>query len=62
MATTLPDATAVIADAAKAMTQWETNWSVTLYKFIGITVVLLVIMIALFQFGNIQEISKNFPR
>jgi hypothetical protein len=62
MATTLPDATAVIADAAKAMTQWETNWSVTLYKFIGITVVLLVIMIALFQFGNIQEITKNFPR
>ena len=64
MATTLaPDATAAASiDAVKTMDLWETNWSVTLYKFIGLTVVLLAILIALFQFGNIQEIAKNFPR
>jgi hypothetical protein len=69
MATTLPDATAAPAtaaatsiNAAKIMDLWETNWSVTLYKFIGLTVVLLAIMIALFQVGNLQEIAKNFPR
>lgn len=67
MATTLPDATAATVtatsvNAAKIMDVWETNWSVTLYKFIGLTVVLLAILIALFQFANIQEIAKNFPR
>ena len=67
MATTLPDATAApvaatSVNAAKIMDLWETNWSVTLYKFIGLTVVLLAIMIALFQVGNLQEIAKNFPR
>ncbi len=41
---------------------WETNYTTTIIKFSIFTLVFLVLLILLFNFGNLQEIAKNFPK
>lgn len=49
-------------DAAKALLSWDNNWTISLIKFVVLTVVCLCVLIGVLQFGNLQEIAKNFSR
>jgi hypothetical protein len=49
-------------EAAKAMLSWDNNWTTSLIKFIVLTLVCLCVLVVMLQFGNLQEIAKNFSR
>lgn len=41
---------------------WTSSWVSSLLKFIVLTIILLVALVLMFTFGNLNEIQKNFPR
>lgn len=51
-----------VAAIPDVMAIWKDGWTFSLIKFALISAVMLVVLIMLFAFGNLQEIAKNFPR
>lgn len=43
-------------------TEWHPNWTSYVIKFVIISAVFMALLVSLFAFGNIQELTSNFPK